>query len=131
MGMYDMKNLMAAIKSSNLAVAVKINDEALKNQLNDLHERVAQTMQEYQIESGKVGTDTNLSQVGKQEKRRELMTTALDQLETLGTSKGTYKQEADRLVEKADVDELSDNPVVDYLMQREIRDKIGPVKNFV
>jgi len=125
MGMYDMNNLMAAIRNSNLAVSFKITDEAFKTQLNGLHERAAQIMQDYKAGADMVATDTTLTPSGKLEKRRVLMTTALSKLEELETSTALYKKEADSLVEKADVDAPSDNPVLDYLMQKEIRDKVG------
>ena len=123
MGINDMKNMMESIKASTRSVSLKITDEPLKNEVDRLHDRTVVIMQEYQDGVNNVMTNTTLSQLGKDEAKNKLLTIAFDGLATIEAGGDKYQREVERLIESVGEDTSAD-PVLEYLTQREIRDRV-------
>jgi hypothetical protein len=123
MGIQDMKNIMESIKASTRNVSLKITNPTLRAELEDLHNRSAQIMQTYKTGAESVDTNTTLSQLGKQEAKRSLMTTTLDDLAKIDAAAEKYNREVERVLASIS-DETGENAVLDYMVQREIRDRV-------
>jgi hypothetical protein len=123
MGMQDMKNVMESIKASTRNVSLKITNPTLRAELEDLHNRSVQIMQTYKTGAESVDTNTTLSQLGKQEAKRSLMTTTLDDLAKIDAAAEKYNREVERVLASIS-DDTSENAVLDYMVQREIRDRV-------